>query len=392
MLPLVYDIRNLQVRRIRTLSTAVCVALVVGVLCYLLALAEGLRRTLRLSGDPHNLTIVADGATSESNSALTHAEAAALVGIPNLALGRRDDPLVSPEVVVQTTVVRRGDTAKTPAGVTVRGVHIDVARQCRPAVRLVSGRWFRDGLDELVVGVRAAERFDLDVGATLGAGERTFLVVGTFAAAGGVQESECWGHLANVASAYHRQRYSSATVRLRSEEDPDLTAAIDYIASNVDSLRAARETEFFRSQAGSAGVIESMAIGLLVVMGIGAVLAAAVTMHSSVAGRTREIAVLRAIGFSRSSVISSVLAESLLVAALGGCLGCLGCAAFVWRAGGAHDLVGSATFSSVAFEVRLTAREVVISMLAAMIIGAIGGAWPARSATRMPLVQALRTV
>ncbi len=392
MLPLSYDIRNLRVRRVRTLTTAGGVSLVVGVFCYLLSLADGLRRTLRLTGDPYNVTVVADGATCESNSAVTHAESRMLVGIPGVAIGQRGRPLVSPEVVVQAHAVRRGDASETSVGVTIRGVYSDVALQCRPTVELLSGRWFRDGVDELVVGVRAAERFQLELGGTLEAGERTFKIVGTFAAGGGAQESECWGHLTNIASAYRRQRYSSATVRLKQQDDAAVAAVIDYVASSVSSLRAARETDFFQSQAQSARVIESMAIGLLGLMGIGAVFAAANTMHSSVAGRGCEIAVLRAIGFSRSSVVTSVLTESLVIAIAGGLLGCAGCAVFIWFSGNTHDLIGSATFSSVAFKVRLTAENIAISMGVAGTIGAIGGAWPARRATRMPIVRALRTV
>lgn len=391
VLSLRYQLQNLRIRGARNALTVLGVGLVVGVFCYLLCFADGLRRALALSGDPRNVIVLAEAATAESNSAIFRDDLHKLEGIPQVARTADGRALVSPEFVVQTNVQRCGDPSGAPASVVVRGVDPDVALQVHGGTELVAGRWFRAGADELVVGAATARQFaGTTIGAALECGEHTFTVVGIFRAGGGVHESELWGYFANVAGAYRRQAYSSATVRLQSAERSVLAETNDRVASAGIALRAVPEPAYFASQGANARALEGLALGLVVIMGAGAVFAAMNTMHAAVTGRTHEIGMLRAIGFSAPRILLGILTEALLLALTGGLLGCAASAAVILLDRGTKDLVGSATFTSVAFRVGLSSVNVALSLCVAALIGLLGGYWPARAASRMPVVNALR--
>jgi len=391
-LPLLYEFRNLRVRSSRTLLTMLTVALVVGVFCYLLCFADGLCRALARTGDPQNLIVIAEPATAESNSAISHEDVPRLKGLAHVAVDAGGRPLVSPEYVVQTNVTRRDDDSGAGVSVTLRGVDLGVALPVHPQVALTAGRWFRAGTDELVVGHAATRQFThTTIGSTLDCGDRTFTIVGVFRAGGGVRESEFWGHFANVADAYRRSMFSSATVRLNSA-DPALTAvAVERIASAAIALRGLPEPAYFATQTQNARVLQGLATTLVLIMGTGAVFAAMNTMYASVVGRTREIGMLRAIGFSRTSVRLGILAQSLALALTGGLIGCLACAAMILLDHSTKDLVGTTTFTSVAFTVGLSGANLLLSLAVAALMGLCGGLWPARAASRLSVVQALRT-
>ena len=322
-----------------------------------------------------------------------HDEAQRLEGLPQAACSALGRPLVSFEYIVQTDVARRGDSSRTCASVAIRGVDPEIAPLVHTDVQLTEGRWFEPGTNELVVGVTAARQFvQGGLGASVDCGERTFTVVGVFRAGGGVHESEFWGYAPNVADAYRRAAFSSATVRLPSAEPAVVAAASERIAAAGIALRAVAEPEYFAGQTQSARALEGLALVLVVIMGIGAVFAATNTMYAAVAGRTREIGTLRAIGFSGRQIMLGVFVESLTIAVGGGVLGCLGCAAMIWLDQSTKDLVGTVTFTSVAFALGLSVRNVVWSLAVAVIIGLVGGIWPARAASRLAVVTALRTV
>jgi putative ABC transport system permease protein len=393
VLNLRYQFQHLQARTSRSVLTALGVGLVVGVFCYLLCLANGLRRALALSGDPRNLIVIAEGATAESNSAVFPEDVHRLAGVPQVARDAANQPLLSPEYVVQTDVKRRGDGSGASANVIVRGVDPRVVRLVEPDVELAAGRWFAPGSDELVAGVAAARQFaHLTPGSKLDCGDRTFTIVGEFRAGGGVHESELWGYGPNVADAYRRPMYSSATMRLQSADPKTVAEASARIAGAGIALRALAEPAYYSTQAGNARVIEGLALSLMVIMGGGAILAAMNTMHAAVTGRTREIGMLRAIGFPPGRILLGILAESVGLALLGGILGCAACAALIALDRGTKDLVGTATFTSVAFTIALTSANVALSLGVAAAIGLLGGLWPARAASRIAVVDALRTV
>lgn len=383
-----YGFHNLSLRSVRSLLTTLGIALVVGVFCYLLCLAAGLRRALARTGDPRNLIVLAEAATAEGNSALSHEDVQRLGGLPQAARDADQRPLVSPEYVVQTSVARRGDRSGASASVTVRGVEADVALAVHGDVALVEGRWFRPGASELVVGRTAARQYEHAApGSTIECGNRMFTIVGVFSARG-AHEGELWGHGPDVADACRRAQYSCAALRLASSNDS--AEAQKRIAAAAIALRAVPEPAYFAGQAHSARVLEGLALALVAIMGAAAVFSAMNTMHAAVTGRTREIGVLRAIGYSRGSVLLGVLAESLALALLGGALGCLACGAALLLDRDTRDLAAGATFTSVAYRVEFSAASVAWSMGVAALIGLLGGLWPARSASRLPVVQALR--
>lgn len=385
-----YHLRSLSQRRWSMIATLLGVALVVGVFCYLLSFANGLRRALAVSGDARNVLVIAEGATAESNSAVTHEEVGRLMTVPHVAI-ENGRTLVSPEVVVQTNVTRRGDAGGAFASVAVRGVDLDVATQVRARVKLTEGRWFRAGQDELVVGAAAARQFNAGaIGARLECGDRTFDVVGVFAAGSGAHESEFWGHVSNVAAAYKRDMYSTAVVRLDSTEDAARRAALARIASSGVALRGVPEQDYYAAQTQNARVVRDLALVIVAAMGFGAVFAAMNAMHAAIARRGREIAMLRAIGFAPRRIARGLIGESILVTLTGGLLGCAACSAYVWLTDATRDLVGTTTFTSVAFSVRTSAVEILYSLAVAVVIGLLGGWWPARRATRVPITQAIR--
>ncbi len=391
MLPLNYTFGHFRVRRMRTMLMLLGVALVIGVFCYLLCMADGLRRALARSGDARNLIVLAAPATSESNSAVMRDEAQRLEGLPQAARSPAGRPLVSLEYVVQTDVTRRGDPSRAHASAAIRGVDLELARLVHADLELSAGRWFTPGADELVVGATAARQFvQGSLGAKVDCGDRTFTVVGVFRAGGGVHESEFWGHGSNVAEAYRRAVFSSATIRLPSAEPSLIAAARDRIAAAGIGLRAVPEPEYFAGQTQSAQALEGLALVLVTVMGVGAAFAAANTMYAAIAGRTREIAMLRAIGFSGWQVMLGIFTESLAIALAGGVLGCLGCAALIVFDQSTRDLVGTVTFTSVAFRVGLAPVNILWSLLVAISIGLLGGIWPARAASRLTIVSGLR--
>jgi len=385
-----YHLHSMVARRQSMTATLVGVTLVIGVFCYLLSFAEGLRRALLASGDPRNLLVIAEGATAESNSALSHDEVNRLTALPHIA-AERGRQLVSPEVVVQTNVTRRGVRDGAFAGVAVRGVDLEMAMAVRPRVRLVAGRWFRPNQYELTVGAAAARQFNAGtVGARLECGDRTFEVVGIFESGGGAQESEFWGYVSNVSAAYRRDMYSTAMLRLGPVDPAERDETIRRIASAGVALRGICEPDYYAAQQQNARTLREMAGVIVVAMGLGAVFAAMNAMHAAIARRGREIAMLRAIGFSSRRILCGLIAESTLVALAGGLLGCVMCAGYVWLTGATRDLVGTTTFTSVAFSLRTSAGAIVSSLLVSALIGVVGGWWPARRALRMPVTVALR--
>ncbi len=386
-----YNLRSLRSRALGSITVLGSVAVMIGVFCYLLALADGLRRALSIAADPKNVIVLAEAATAESNSALAPTDAQRLTSLPQIATSANGRPLVSPEVAAQTNVVRSGDVTRAIAALAVRGVDLAVAREVHPVVQLTSGRWFKEGANEMVVGEAAARQFEnLGIGSRIACGDDTFEIVGMFRAGAGPHESELWGHLTNVASAYRREMYSSAVVRLLSPDASQVEAAIKRIGSSAIALRGIREDIYYAGQSNNARMVEGMALLIMAIMGVGAVFAAMNTFHSSLTGRLHEIGMLRSVGFSNNVVLASLLIEAILIALVGGCLGCIAAALSILFGGPTRDLVGGTTFTSVAFIVRVRAVHVAWSLLVSLIIGILGGLWPTRQAMRHCVVSALR--
>ncbi len=387
ILPFTYNWRNLLVRKLSTTLTLVIVAVVVFVLAVLLAFGLGIRDSLTASGSPRNLLILKPGATAESTSIIMPNEAAKVVQAPHIVRDNDGKMLISPEICVQTSILRRGPEG-SPANVAVRGVDAE-AFLIHDDVKIIEGRRFETGALEVIVGKAARERYqNLELGGELSLGRlgtRTFKVVGIFEAGGGALESEIWAPRSNVSDAYQRNQISSIVVRLTDESHA--AEAIAYLNGPAVELEANAEPKYYEKLSNTTRQIVGLTTILIAIMAIGAIFAVANTMYSAVDGRRREIAMLRTIGFSQMAIILAFILESLLIC-LVACA--LGLAATTLLSGMQQDYMSDQTFTVLAFELRVTSDIVISALILSVFVGVVGALAPAIRASRTRIIDALR--
>lgn len=386
-LPLIYNWRNLFVRKFSTTLTFVVVAAVVFVLSVLLSFASGIRASLAASGSARNLIVIKPGSTSESTSIILPEEMARIVQAPGIARDASGRPLVSNELSVQTSIPRRGPNG-TPANVAVRGVD-EVAFAVHSEVRIVEGRNFQPGTLDMIVGKAAQQRYAaLQLGGEVVVGRlgnRKYKVVGVFTAGGGALESEIWAPRTSISDAYHRQFTSSAVLRLDNPAGAD--SAIRYISGPAVNLEAKRETDYYKDLASKTREIVVLTTILVGIMAIGAVFAVANTMYAAVDGRRREIAMLRTIGFSRSAIVFAFVIESLLICTTACLFGLL--LSFLVH-GSKQDYLSDTTWTVLAFELKVTPTTFLTALGLAAFVGLAGALAPAVRASRTHVIEALR--
>ncbi len=384
-IPIIYNLRSLRQRPASTLTTALGMALVVAVFIAMNALANGFRAALITTGSPENVIVLRKGAQQEMNSVLDRQSASIIAGFPFVAKDRTGQALLSSETMVVVPLERANNAGM--ANVVARGVGPQ-AFTVRRGVRIVAGRPFRSGAREVVVGVNFARRFPhSSVGDTLRFAEEDWLVVGQFAADGSSFESEVWGENEQFMPVFRGQVFQSVTFRM---QDP---GAFEGIKETLErdsrvTVDAFREQSFYADQSAMLGqVLNFIALALALIMSVGAVFGAINTMYAAVASRAPEIGVLLTLGFRPRSVMGSFLIEAVLIAALGGALGCL-------IALPINGLVTSTTnwasFSEVAFAFKVTPALLLNGMIFAVVMGMLGGFLPARAAARQHVVDALR--
>jgi putative ABC transport system permease protein len=383
-IPLIYNVRSIMQRPISTASTAVSIGLVVAVFIAMLALASGLRAALAKTGSPGNVIVLRQGAQDELSSGLSREAARTIAGFPHVAQGDDGLPLVSPEVYVLLNPDRKTGGI---GNVVARGVD-DRAFTVRRGVRIVAGRKFTSGASEVIIGRRIAERFvNMDIGDSLEFGGRKWAVVGHFAADGSGFESEVWGENEQFMPVFRGQVYQSVIFRLAPGTTLDeAKRALESDPRIQVSVRD--EQDFYASQSGMLSqVLEGMGILISVIMSVGAIFGAVNTMYASVASRSAEIGVMLTLGFKPRSVLASFLAEAAVIAFIGGLLGCL----FALPINGlTTSTTNWQSFSEVAFAFRVTPRLLLDGLIFAVVMGVLGGFFPALRAARMPVVQALR--
>jgi putative ABC transport system permease protein len=384
-IPLKYNLRNLIVRKVSTLMTVFTVALVVAVFLALMSLANGLNRSLIATGSPENLIILRQGsASSELNSQVTRQAFQLIETLPGIARDSQDRPLASGEVCVLVNIPRRG--SDQGSNVTVRGVS-DAGFAIRPQIRLVSGRMFKPGVGEAIVSTKTAERFsNTGLGESLHVGRGDWQIVGLFDAGGTAFDSEIWADVEVVRNAFDRQNYSSVLVRAES------VASRQALANRVEGeqrlqLEAKPEPQYYKDQSPAGDPIRGLGIFVAVILGIGASFGGMNTMYAAVANRTREIGTLRALGFSRGSILLSFVIESVIIALIGGVVGCL---LALPVNGIATGTMNFNTFSELTFSFQITPDLILMALLFAAFLGLLGGLLPSRMAARMPIIKALR--
>ncbi len=384
-LPISYNFRNLIVRRTTTLMTALGIGLTVAVLLADLALVNGLRDAFRSTGDPLNILVLRKGGTSELVSAVTREVYQQLKFKPGIARDHKGDPMASLEMVTIVSLPNGLDSRGS--NITLRGI-LPLGFELRD-VRLQQGRWFQQGQREIVVGRLIAERYNTGIGKQLRFGKGLWTVVGIMDGGGSAVNSEIWGDLNQVASDFNRENGLSS-VLVRAADLATVPALINSINDDQRlNMTARTEKEYYETQTISGAPIEYLGIFVSIIMAVGSSFAAMNTMYAAVARRAREIGMLRVLGFSKSTILFSFFVESLLLAVIGALLGI----ALVLPLNNISTSIGSfVTFSEISFNFHVGPAVMAWGIVFALLMGALGGLFPARSAARKEILTALREV
>jgi putative ABC transport system permease protein len=383
-IPIAYNLRNLAVRKASTLLTAVGIGLTVAVLVAALALVNGLRSAFQNTGNPLQILVLRKGSTSELGSYVGRENFGQLRALEGIAQDHSANPLVSLEMVQVINL----PSVDSPKGmnVTVRGLSLE-GTEMRP-VKLTNGRWFQVGRREVVVGKWVAKRYPrAQIGQHLRFGRGEWVIVGVMDGGQSAINSEVWGDVNQISSDYNRQEnLSSILVRAA-----DAAAVPSLIRTINDDRRlgmeAVPEREYYAKQTSAGVPIEFAGIFIAVIMAVGSSFAAMNTMYAAIARRGKEIGTLRVLGFSRGSILLSFQMEALLLSLLGGLVGAL----LVLPLNGVTTGVGNFfTFSEIAFNFRVSLSTISIGLLFAVLVGAFGGFFPAWSAAKKGILEALR--
>ncbi len=381
-----FNLRSLPERKGAALSAAVGIAGVTAVLVGVLAIAQGFRRAMTVSGTPDTAIIMRSGADSEMTSGLSREEARLVSDAPGIASGA-SGPLASAELFVIIDLPKR--STGTSANVPLRGVGL-AAFDVRGDLTMVQGRRFELGKNEVIVGTGAARAFSgLDLGQRIKIGQNTWEIVGIFTSGGGLAESEIWTDAAVLQPAYNRpEGFQSIYARLTSAAA--FTAFKDALTTNPQlKVKVARLSDHYAEQSTmTADFITKFGVFVAVMMALGALFGALNTMYGAVSARAREIATLRALGFGSGPVVISVLTESLVLALAGGAIGAA-ISYFVFN-GFTATTMNFQTFSQVTFAFAVTPELLVRAMISAAVLGLLGGLFPAIRASRLPIAAALR--
>jgi len=381
-----FGMRSLPQRKGSSAAAMFGIAGVVAVMVGVLSIAQGVVKTMESSVGDENAIVLRSGAESEMMSGLGGDDVRIIAEAPGI-LRDESSALASPELFVIINLPMR--TTGTDANVPLRGVQAQ-ATKVRGSFELIEGRMFEWGLNEVIVGIGAQQQFaGLGIGSSIEVGQEKWPVVGVFGTDGGLAESEIWVDAAVLQPAYRRgNSFQSVYVKLNSRD------AFDEFKDTLTAdprlnVKPMREAEYYDSQS---SVVYNMITGLgtliAIIMGLGAVFGALNTMYTAVSGRTQEIATLRALGFRSVPVVISVVSESLLLAFAGGLIG----AGLAWLAFDGYQAatLNWASFSAMTFAFDVNASLLLQGIIFAMVIGLIGGLFPAIRAARQPVAQALR--
>jgi putative ABC transport system permease protein len=380
---------NLRTIPSRLSSSAVAIVGIAGVVVVfvsVLSIAAGFSAAMEGSGSPDRALIMRSGADTEMTSGLTGEDADVVKGAPGI---RRDGAAVQASAELYLIIDLPKRSTGSSANVPMRGIE-PAGMSVREEVSLTSGRMFQFGTNEVIVGRGANGQFQsTGVGETIVSGQNRWQVVGIFEADGGVAETEVWGDARTLQGAFRRgNTYQSMILHMDSTET--FAALRDWLTTNPQlNVSVRRENEYYAGQSQTlTRLIRTVGFGIAGLMGIGAVFGAILTMYTAVATRAREIATLRALGFNTSSVLVSILAESLVLGGIGGVIG--GVSSYVAFNGYQTSTMNFQTFSQVAFAFRVTPELLATGLFYALAMGFVGGVLPAVRAARLPIPSALR--
>ncbi|HEX7879270.1 MAG TPA: ABC transporter permease [Candidatus Eisenbacteria bacterium] len=384
-IPISYNLRNLFVRRLATSITVIGIALVVAVFIAVLALAQGFQRALAGNGLDNNAIVLRVPGDAELSSSVSREWVSIIETQPEVAVDSDGRPMVVPELVVVVNLKKKSTGGI--ANILTRGTN-PRALALRPRLKLMAGRLWESGKSEVVVGKLISERFQgCELGEQITFGGRAWTVVGILDADGTSFESEVWGDSEILGPAFDREGYQSASLRLKD------AAQFEALEARVEGDRrmqaiVKRESQYYADQSMQvSGMIQGLGMFISIIMAFGAVFGALNTMYAAVSSRRSEIGTMMALGFSRSSVLLSFVLEALLLSSIGGILG--GFLALPIN-GISTGTTNWATFSEVAFRFTVTPVMLVIGFLFALVMGLIGGFFPALNAARSNIAQTVR--
>jgi putative ABC transport system permease protein len=381
-----FGIQTIPRRKGSALTATIGIAGVVAVFVWVLSIAKGFDHAVTATGRDDIAIVLREGANNEMSSGISRNEVRLIKDAPRVAR-LNGDAAASGELFTIIDIPKR--STGTGANVPLRGVE-STGPAIRGDVRIVSGRMFERGRNEVIVGISASREFaGLDVGATIKLGKMEWHVVGLFAAGGGMGESELWTDATVLQDAYQRgDSYQSVLVKL--ETAGGFQEFEDSLTSNPQlKVKVMRQAEFYADQSSvTTSFITTVGTVIAVMMALGALFAALNTMYNAVASRNREIATLRALGFGATPVVCSVMIESLALALVGGVIGGLGVYFFFDGYGAAT--MNFQTWSQISFAFAVTPKLLITAILLAAVIGLLGGILPAIRAARIPIATALR--
>lgn len=386
-LPLRYNYLSLAARPTTTISSLGLIAVVIATFAYLQAVTDSAFNTMMATGDPNTVLVIAQSADSETVSPL---DKDMLNKLEMVSGGVREEkgPVISPEIVAISSA-QTPDSGDAVVNAAVRGVDFEKANKIRHGrIKLIEGRAFNAGTYEVIIGKSANKLYlhhNIGDEVQLGTrGIRNFKIVGIFDTGGTAADSEIWGYVETVRDVYSRERYSSA--RLLARDAEDARQMIAFIQGPSINLTAKTERDYFMSLRSGQETANYLSIAMIIIMGIAAAFAVANTMYAAVAGRTREIGVLRAVGFGKVSILSAFVLEGLLLSVSGGVLGCL----ISLACNGMQRKMLPATFTTVSYTLAITWKIIGTSLAVAMAIGLMGSIMPAWRASRLSVVKSLR--
>ncbi len=382
----ILNLRNIPQRLASSVVAVVGVGAVVLVFAAVLSMASGLEQTMMATGSDDTAVILRSGSTSELNSGLSNEQTLIIANAPGV-LKDGDRSVMSAELYVVTDVRKKSTNAD--ANVPFRGVQ-EGAFEVRRSVTIADGRMFEPGKNEIIVGLAAQSEFvGLETGSTIRFGQTEWTIVGAFDAGGSVDESELWTDARVLQAQYRRgNSFQSVRVKLESPESIEMLREALDADPRIDP-DVLTEQEYYSSQSqGLIQFIKLIGYPLTILMAVGAIFGALNSMYSSVSVRGKEIATLRALGFGPTAVMVSTVVESVILAAIGGVLG--GLLAYLAFNGFQVSTLNGPSFSQVVFDFAVTPELLTQGLKAALIIGVVGGVFPAIRAARLPVAQALR--
>jgi putative ABC transport system permease protein len=388
LIPIRYNLRSLMVRRATAAMTASVVALVVMLLFILSGFVAGLRATVMQNASPDNFIVLSRGTTDEGSSFITHDQYEIIKSHPQIATTADGQALISPEVITGFNPDPAAPATASAMFTLMRGVY-PIAYTVHGGMHLQAGRWPAKGTAEMVIGSKLAARYpNLAVGSDFKFGPRVFKIVGIFSDQDSARESEVLTDLGILTQDIHvNNGFEVLHVVLKPGLHDDFAKSLTTDSRvKVDTMP---EQEFYAKQTDFIDQLRALGMIVAMILAIGSVFGAMNTMYSAVARRTSEIGVLRVLGFSRFNVLASFVIESIVLALAGGVLGELLGVLVAYSTGLSSQLMNVGEFI---FRFRLTLGAFVSGMIAAIAIGALGGLLPAWRASRIQLVESLRSV